>query len=55
MIFLDRKTSLSFAKIYPENSYSRKNIGYLLSYLNGNEIIVETDDDNLPKEIFLIK
>ena len=50
-----KDTALSFAKICPENSYSRKNIGYLLSYLNGNEIIVETDDDNLPKINFFNK
>ena len=27
----------------------------MLSYLNGNEIIVETDDDNLPKRNFFNK
>ena len=43
---------MQFAKICPENSYSRKNIGYLLSYIDKNEIIVETDDDNLPKKFF---
>jgi len=50
-----KNTKLSFAQICPENSYSRKNIGYLLSYINGNEIIVETDDDNLPKNNFFNK
>jgi len=47
-----KNTKLQFAKICPENSYSRKNIGYLLSYIDKNEIIVETDDDNLPKKNF---
>ena len=51
-IFQQKKTNFKFAKICPENTYSRKNIGYLLSYLNGNEIIVETDDDNIPKKKF---
>ena len=34
--------------------YSRKNIGYLVSIQNGNETIIETDDDNYPKTIFKI-
>lgn len=50
-----RKIKFKFAKICPENSYSRKNIGYLLSYKNGNEIIVETDDDNIPNKKFFRK
>ena len=50
-----RKIKFKFAKICPENTYSRKNIGYLLSYKNGNEIIVETDDDNIPNKKFFRK
>ncbi len=49
------KTKFKFAKICPENTYSRKNIGYLLSYINGNKIIVETDDDNIPYKKFFSK
>ncbi len=40
------------SKILPENHYARKNIGYLIAIREGAEIIVETDDDNLPYESF---
>ena len=46
------KIDSKFAKICPINSYARKNIGYLVSIKNKNEIIVETDDDNFPKKNF---
>jgi hypothetical protein len=36
----------------PQRHYARKNIGYLLAIQNGVEIIVETDDDNAPRESF---
>jgi hypothetical protein len=42
-----------FAKMVPQRHYSRKNIGYLLS--KNNEIIIETDDDNFPREEFWLK
>ena len=47
-----KKLNLTFAKVCPSNSYSRKNIGYLLAIQNKNEIIVETDDDNFPYDNF---
>lgn len=34
------------------NHYSRKNIGYLLAYINRSDFIYETDDDNLPYKTF---
>lgn len=40
------------AKKIPLNHYSRKNIGYLLAISKGADIIIETDDDNLPLEGF---
>lgn len=43
-----RTLSLSIVKLLPQNHYARKNIGYLVAMLNGAEIIIETDDDNLP-------
>ena len=43
-----RALSLSIAKLLPYNHYARKNIGYLAAMLNGADIIIETDDDNLP-------
>ena len=50
---IKKNLDLIFQKICPLNSYSRKNIGYLVSIQNGNETIIETDDDNYPKTIFL--
>ena len=38
------------AKILPKKHYSRKNIGYLLAM--ESDIIIETDDDNFPKNEF---
>jgi hypothetical protein len=46
------KTNFKFAKICPENTYARKNIGYLQAIKNKSEIIAETDDDNFPKKNF---
>jgi hypothetical protein len=39
---------LAIAEKLPFNHYSRKNIGYLAAMKAGAEIIIETDDDNLP-------
>jgi len=36
----------------PQNSYVRKNMAYLHAISSGAELIVETDDDNLPLESF---
>ena len=38
----------SYAKLCPENSYARKNLGYLVAMHEGADVIVETDDDNFP-------
>jgi hypothetical protein len=46
------KSVFALAGMLPYNSYSRKNIGYLAAMRNGSEIIVETDDDNLPEPEF---
>jgi hypothetical protein len=42
--------SFRLAKMLPKKHYSRKNLGYLLA--KDKEVIVETDDDNLPEENF---
>jgi len=47
-----RELLFEFARLCPEKSYTRKNIGYLLAISEGNEIIIETDDDNYPEEAF---
>lgn len=51
---VDRQLTLPFelAKIIPTRHYSRKNLGYLLAIKNGAIELVETDDDNFPREEF---
>jgi hypothetical protein len=41
--------SPKLSKALPLNHYSRKMLGYLLAKKTGADIIVDTDDDNLPK------
>jgi hypothetical protein len=45
-------TGLKTAELCPQRHYARKNIGYLLAIQDGSQMIVETDDDNLPLEPF---
>lgn len=47
-----RALSFSLAPILPYNHYARKNIGYLVAASRGAEVIIETDDDNLPYPSF---
>jgi hypothetical protein len=49
---IDDQKNLDFqlSKLLPEKHYSRKNIGYLLA--KHSELIIETDDDNYPREEF---
>lgn len=37
-----------FARLCPTRSYARKNVGYLMAMAGGADLIVETDDDNMP-------
>ncbi|MEO0686822.1 MAG: STELLO glycosyltransferase family protein [Cyanobacteria bacterium J06649_11] len=46
------ETNFNFAKACPTRHYARKNIGYLLAIKNQASIIIETDDDNMPREEF---
>lgn len=50
----ERQSRLTFclAKNLPHNHYSRKNLGYLLAMEAGHEVIIETDDDNIPLDSF---
>jgi glycosyltransferase involved in cell wall biosynthesis len=45
-------TGLDFAKVCPTRHYARKNIGYLIAMQAGVDVIIDTDDDNLPREGF---
>lgn len=47
-----RRTGFRFAELCPTRHYARKNIGYLLAMRAGARVIVETDDDNHPREEF---
>ncbi len=51
---VERQQTLPFslANIIPTRHYSRKNLGYLLAIKNGVTELVETDDDNIPREEF---
>ena len=46
------KLDFSYKKKCPRNSYSRKNIGYLIAIKNNAKIIFDVDDDNEPKNNF---
>ena len=47
-----RASGLRFAGLCPERHYARKNIGYLLAMRDGATVLVETDDDNIPRDGF---
>ncbi len=46
------QTGFKFAGLCPTKHYARKNLGYLLAIRDGASLIVETDDDNFPREEF---
>jgi hypothetical protein len=41
-----------FARLCPTRHYARKNLGYLVAIRAGATVIVETDDDNIPRGEF---
>jgi hypothetical protein len=45
-------TGFKFAKLCPTKHYARKNIGYLTAMRGGANVIIETDDDNIPRDGF---
>lgn len=53
---VDEQIALDFtyAKIVPFKHYARKNIGYLYAINNGSNVIIETDDDNIPNPEFYL-
>jgi hypothetical protein len=53
-VALENQLALPFAyaKLCPERSYTRKNIGYIMAIAGGARFIVETDDDNYPRAEF---
>ncbi|MEO1659103.1 MAG: DUF288 domain-containing protein [Pseudomonadota bacterium] len=49
-----REVMPQIADILPYNHYCRKNLGYLFAVRDGAEIIVDTDDDNIPNDDWYI-
>jgi hypothetical protein len=43
-----KQQNFKLSNYLPYNHYARKNLGYLIAAKNGAEIIIETDDDNIP-------
>jgi hypothetical protein len=43
-----------FAQLCPTRHYARKNIGYLQAMRQGMTVLIETDDDNLPRPEFYV-
>jgi hypothetical protein len=46
------ESGFRFARACPVRHYARKNLGYLIAIRNGANVLVETDDDNIPREEF---
>jgi hypothetical protein len=51
---IERQIGLGFelTKGLPTKHYARKNVGYLAAIKNGANVIIETDDDNIPLDGF---
>lgn len=48
-----RHLRFGYARWVPARSYARKNLGYLLAISDGCEVLLDTDDDNVPTATFL--
>ncbi len=51
-IAAQRASGFLTAKHCPENHYARKNSAYLIAMQGGAQRIIETDDDNMPRDAF---
>jgi hypothetical protein len=49
-ISVEDQQGYELSSVLPYNHYCRKMIGYIKAMQNGAEFIVDTDDDNIPKE-----
>lgn len=47
---LQESFEFELSKVLPYNHYCRKMLGYIKAIKNGAEYIVDTDDDNIPKD-----
>jgi len=50
-----KAAGLEFGRIVPTRHYARKNVGYLLALKGGADVLIETDDDNIPVEEFWLE
>ncbi len=51
-VAMQENLPFAYARLCPKAHYARKNMGYLVAASNGAQIIIESDDDNMPKETF---
>lgn len=55
-VYLDiqaqRDSGFAYARSAPTRHYARKNVGYLHAIRNGATVLIETDDDNIPRPEF---
>lgn len=51
----ERNSQFLCSRSLPENHYCRKMLGYLVAVQNGSDVIIDTDDDNVPKSDFAIE
>jgi hypothetical protein len=49
-VSMQEKLDFEIARILPFNHYCRKMLGYLEVIQNSAELIIDTDDDNIPKD-----
>ena len=47
-----RDSGFTYGRIAPARHYARKNVGYLEAVRAGAQVIVDTDDDNIPLDSF---
>jgi hypothetical protein len=47
-----RKLGFKYSELAPARHYARKNVGYLALARDGITVLLETDDDNIPREEF---
>lgn len=48
------RSGFAIADVLPWNHYARKMIGYIAAARQGAQVIVDTDDDNIPKRLWTI-
>jgi hypothetical protein len=52
LLTLEDQSAFALGRLAPTGSYARKNIAYLAAMKSGATVILETDDDNTPRDEF---